>query len=203
MVAGFLAVAVTAIAAAWLLRAPAPPVEASLPVARSSGTVPAPATAPASTTSSTAGAVVAQAAGAVVGPGVYRLPAGSRVADLIAAAGGVAADADPGAVLLAAPVRDGDRVYVPRVGEAVPAPVTAADSGGSGPPGATATAGPVNLNAASADELDALPGVGPATAQAIVAHREAQGAFTSVDALLDVRGIGPAKLEALRPLVTV
>lgn len=207
--AGVATVVVTALAAAWLLRAPAPPVEASLPPARplasTASSAASAATPPALTTSTAAAVVVVQAAGAVARPGVYQLPAGARVADVIAAAGGVTADADPAAVLLAAMVADGERVYVPRVGEVPPAPVGPAGAGGSAANGAAESepAGPVNLNAATEAELDSLPGVGPATAAAIVAHRETAGPFASVDQLLDVRGIGPAKLEALRPLVTV
>jgi competence protein ComEA len=200
VVAGVVTVAVTVLAATWLLRAPAPPVEALLPPARplaapASSAVPLP-------TTTTASVVVVQAAGAVAQPGVYRLPVGARVADVIAAAGGVTADADPAAVLLAALVVDGERVYVPRVGEVPPAVVAAPTPAGSGSAGTTPS-GPVNLNTATADDLDELPGVGPATAAAIVAHRDAAGAYASVDQLLDVKGIGPAKLEALRPLVTV
>ena len=93
---------------------------------------------------------------------------------------------------------------MPRVGEVPPAASSSPDSGGvTGAAGSGAGGGPVDLNTAGVDELDALPGVGPATAAAIVAHRDSQGPFASVDELLDVRGIGPAKLDALRPLVTV
>ena len=82
---------------------------------------------------------------------------------------------------------------------------TSTDAGGSGArdPVAPETAGPVNLNTATADDLDALPGVGPAPAAAILAHRDQMGPFGAVDDLADVRGIGPAKLDALRGLVTV
>jgi competence protein ComEA len=153
-------------------------------------------------------AVVVHAAGAVVRPGVHRLPGGSRVADVLAAAGGPGPDADLDRVNLAALVADGQRLYVPRLGEAaVPAPVGAADGAGTAGAaggGTSPTAGgPVDLNAATESELDVLPGVGPSTASAIVAHREANGPFSRVDDLLEVRGIGPAKLEALRDLVTV
>ncbi len=198
VVAGVVTIAVTALAAVWLLRAPAPPVEASLPPARP---LAAPATSAGPlTTSTTASVVVVQAAGAVAQPGVYRLPVGARVADVIAAAGGVTADADPAAVLLAALVVDGERVYVPRVGEAPPVLIASSTPAGTA---AATPSGPLNLNTATADDLDELPGVGPATAAAIVAHRDAAGPYASVDQLLDVKGIGPAKLEALRSLVTV
>ena len=98
------------------------------------------------------------------------------------------------------PDRDGNlyRPPPPKVGEVAPVVV---DSGGS--PAVTTPSGPVNLNTATADDLDSLPGVGPSTAAAILAHREQHGPFTTVDELAEVRGIGPAKLEALRGLVTV
>lgn len=214
---GVVVVVAVGFGAVWLLRAPAPPVEASLPLARPlvSTVAAAPgaaAVAGAASTSTTAGEVVVQIAGAVVQPGVYRLAAGARVADLIAAAGGVTAAADPGSVLLAAPVADGARVYVPEVGESPPPPpspptvpgvsgASGADSADAG--GSNSVSAPLDLNAATEAELDDLPGVGPATATAIVAHRQQSGPFSSVDQLLDVRGIGPAKLEAIRALVRV
>jgi len=158
----------------------------------------------------TAVALVVHAAGAVSQPGVHRLPAGSRVADLLAVAGGPTAEADVDRLNLAAPLTDGERVYVPRVGEVAVAPAvgpsgSAAGSPGSGSGGGTGAAPgtPIDLNRATEAELDVLPGVGPATAAAIVRHREANGPFSRVDDLLEVRGIGPAKLESLRDLVRV
>ena len=145
-------------------------------------------------------AIVVQAAGAVVRPGVYRVPVGARVTDLLQAAGGAAPDAKLDVVALAAKLVDGQRVYVPRAGEAVPAVVGGAGAGGSSEPTPSA---PLDLNAADADQLDELPGVGPATAAAIVAYRDQHGPFRSVEGLLEVRGIGPAKLDQLRALVTV
>ncbi len=149
-----------------------------------------------------------QAAGAVAEGGVYRLPAGSRVDDLVRAAGGLAPDADRDRVNLAAPLADGERVWVPRAGQAEVPEVVAGSGGGgggggpgpSGDPGAPAV---VDLNTATAEELDTLPGVGPATAAAILAYRDEHGRFASVDELLEVRGIGEAKLEQLRASVTV
>ena len=182
--------------AGWvlLLRPPeAPPVEDLLPVASASGAGGSGEGAP-GTTATTASVVVAHAAGAVVSPGVYRLPAGARVADLLDAAGGPTADADVDQLNLAAVVTDGERVYVPRVGEDV---VAAMASDGA------AETGPLDLNAATIEQLEELPGIGPATAEAIVAAREERGGFRTVDDLLDVRGIGPAKLEAIRDLVRV
>ncbi len=153
-------------------------------------------------------ALVVHAAGAVGTPGVHRVPNGARVADVLDAAGGATADADLDRVNLAAPVADGQRLYVPRIGEAaVPTPIGPADgapgAGGGAGDATAASAGPVDLNRATEAELDVLPGVGPATAAAIVAHRSTSGPFSRVDDLLEVRGIGPAKLEALRDLVAV
>jgi competence protein ComEA len=148
--------------------------------------------------------VVVHVAGAVLRPGVLSLPAGSRAVDAVAAAGGLAPGADPDRVNLAAPVTDGMRLTIPLVGQAPPvelAPqVPGAASGGGDP---SAPAGPIDLNSADAAQLDQLPGVGPSTAAAIIAHRDEHGPFGSVDDLLDVRGIGEAKLDALRDLVTV
>ncbi|MFL6207194.1 MAG: helix-hairpin-helix domain-containing protein [Acidimicrobiales bacterium] len=175
----------------WLLRPPADPPEEALPFASTTSVLPA-------TSSSESELLVVHVAGAVVSPGLHELPAGSRVADAIAAAGGLTPAADAARINLAAPVSDGERVYVLAVGEQEP-PV--AVGVGDAPEGAPA--GPVNLNTADAEALDALPGVGPATAAAIIEHRGKVGAFTSVDELLDVPGIGEAKLEALRDLVTV
>jgi competence protein ComEA len=197
----------------WVTRPPAPPVEADLPVesttVAAAGGV-APTAASASSTSSTEPTeLIVHAAGAVVRPGVYRLPPGSRVADVIEAAGGLSPDADGDRVNLAAPVADGERVYVLRRGEAsVPsapegvAPTTGPPGTGGGGEG-EGTAELVDLNTATAEQLDTLPGVGPATAEAILSYRTEHGPFTSVDELLDVRGIGDAKLAELRDRVTV
>ena len=179
----------------WATRPPGDPVEVSLPYASST-------TAPAATVSTDEPAVVVvHVAGAVARPGVYALAAGARVVDAVSAAGGLAEGADDRRLNLAAPVADGQRVYVPREGEELPPDAAAASAGGD--PGAAAGSALIDLNTADEGALDALPGVGPATAAAIVEHRQRIGRFTSVDQLLDVRGIGEAKLEALRDLVTV
>lgn len=213
------AVAVLAVLAGayWLVRPPAATTESRLPYAGTPSTASAP-TGPDGTevattalptvpTPSAQTQLVVHVAGAVVAPGVYRVSDGARVVDAIEVAGGLAADADLDAVNLAAPVRDGERLYVPRVGQPVPSVVTG--GGGGVPPGEgggdgpAAPSGPININTATAAELEALPGVGPATAAAIVAHRDEHGPFATVDDLTDVTGIGPAKLEAVRGLVTV
>ena len=130
--------------------------------------------------------------GAVNAPGLYVLHPDARVVDAVAAAGGLAEDAEAAGVNLARPVTDGEQVIGPRVGEAPAA----------GPAGVTAD-GRVNLNTADEGALDTLPGVGPAIAGRIIEWREANGRFASVDDLLSVSGIGPKMLESLRDLVTV
>lgn len=167
-------------------------------------------------------------AGAVNNPGVYTLPAQGRAVDAIAAASGAAADADLDRVNLAGTLSDGVQIYVPHRGEtAAPAQIqpnggtaqagqgnaaNGASQGGTQPqPARTLTASgsaqkgssPVNINTATAEELQTLPRIGPAMAQRIIAWREAHGGFRSVDELDAVPGIGPSMLENLRPLVTV
>ena len=195
-------------AAFWLVRAPEPPVEIALPMA-SGAAMPAPTGAttatdrrPSSAPTSVPPEIVVHVAGAVVAPGVWHMAPGSRVVDAVAAAGGLAADAMTDGINLAARSHDGDRVYVPRLAD-VAAPVPAGVTPTTGASPGDTTTGPVLLNSASAVELELLPGVGPATAQAIVSYRDENGPFLTVDDLTDVPGIGPAKLEALRDLVTV
>jgi competence protein ComEA len=197
---GLLAACVGAVAAIGLsvvgyhaLRQPAP-VELSLPRATPPAGEPS--------TTSAPGPMVVYVAGAVVRPGVYPVGAGARVADAVGAAGGTTPDADVDPLNLATRLSDGDRVFVPRKGQAPPAEMGPGPTGGSPPGGATA-GGPVNLNTATAEQLEALTGVGPATAHAIVTWRQQHGRFRSVQDLLQVRGIGPAKLESLRDQVTV
>ena len=137
--------------------------------------------------------LVVDVVGAVRRPGLYRLAQGSRVADALLRAGGLTPKADRTLVNLAAPLADGEQVIVPaRVTGA------AASSGGSG---ASVPAGPVHLNVATLEQLDALPGVGPVTAQKILDYRDKHGAFGSVDELDAISGIGPARLDQLRDLV--
>jgi competence protein ComEA len=143
---------------------------------------------------SPAAVVVVDVVGKVAAPGIYRLPAGSRVADAVAAAGGALAGVDLTTLNLAQVVSDGQQIAVAVAG----APAVAADGAGSG-----ATSGPVNLNTATAAQLDTLPGVGPVLAQHILDWRTQHGRFTSVDQLREVSGIGDAKYQDLRSLVTV
>ncbi len=161
------------------------PVEASLPE-----TAPAIAAEP--------GEVVVHVIGAVRRPGVYAAPAGSRVGDAIEAAGGALGNAALEAINLARVLVDGEQVYVPTSDEASAA--AAADHGF--PPTGPAGGRRVNLNTATAEELDGLPGIGPATAQKIVDDRARNGPFASPEDLMRVPGIGPKKFDALKDLVT-
>lgn len=191
----------------WLVRTEPPPVEASLPMTTATtpaATLPPPdaAAAPSATDAPAAPAlVIVHVAGAVVSPGVHELDVGARVLDAVRAAGGPEGDADLDGLNLASPLVDGQRVYVPVTGEVDPASVpSGAAAAASEPVGPT---GPLDLNTATAELLESLPGVGPATAAAIIDDRDRNGPFASVDDLDRVPGIGPAKLAALRDLVTV
>jgi len=158
--------------------------------------------------------VVVDVCGAVVRPGVYRLSPEARVCDAVDLAGGATAKAELSAVNLAARLVDGQQIVIPEKGE---------PAGGGASPGGEPSAGggepaaggdpssggqsggsmPVDLNTATLEQLDALSGVGPATAQKIIDFREANGGFSSVEQLLDVPGIGDAKFAALKDLVTI
>ncbi|HMG26291.1 MAG TPA: helix-hairpin-helix domain-containing protein [Acidimicrobiia bacterium] len=168
----------------------------------------APAATGSSATSGSAGAakkgerVTVHVAGAVAKPGVYDLATGARVIDAIEAAGGGVPDADLNRLNLAAKVVDGQRVLVQRVGEAAPAGPSAGGSSGTG--GGTADpSGLVSLNSATQPELEALPGIGPTLAEAIIAERERRGGFRSVNELRDVRGIGEKRFADLKDKVTI
>lgn len=177
----------------FLLRSPEAPVEASLTFAT---TIPSSnSTLPLSTTPA-ATQVTVHVAGNVVAPGVYRFASGSRVVDAVRSAGGASSTADLNAINLAGLLKDGEQVYVPAIGEPRPTPDVATNT-------TEAIRLPLDLNTASVDELDVLPGIGPTTAAAIVAHRDQHGPFVSVEELLEVAGIGPAKLAALSGLIRV
>jgi competence protein ComEA len=134
-------------------------------------------------------AIVVDVEGAVRRPGVYHLPAGARIADAIERAGGTTRRAAGALVNLAAPLTDGEQVLVPRAGDS-----GAATSGQTGP----SPTAPIDLNTATVEQLDTLPGVGPVTAQKIVDYRREHGPFTSVDQLDAISGIGPTRIENLR-----
>jgi competence protein ComEA len=145
------------------------------------------------------GTAVVHVAGEVRHPGVYRLGAGTRVEEAVRRAGGPTRHANLNAINLAAKVEDGRQIIVPARG---PAPAAAGTDTAAVDPAQTPAA-PVNLNTATADELGTLDGVGPATAQKILAYRQEHGGFSSVDELDQVPGIGAKRLAALRPHVTV
>jgi competence protein ComEA len=147
--------------------------------------------------------LVVHVVGAVREPGLYRLPDGSRVDDALERAGGPKPKAALELVNLASPVADGQQVVVPvRTTVAGGAAGTAGATGATAPAGASAVAGGrVALNSATLEQLDALPGIGPVTAQKILDYRAEKGAFSSVDELDAVPGIGPTRLEELRELV--
>jgi len=192
----------------WVVRVPPPPLEASIPFATTSV---ASNTATSSAIPSSANITV-YVSGEVVKPGVYVLLATARVIDALQAAGGATNHADLVVVNLAAPLVDAAQVFIPRMGSTprvtlprphagINLPIAGGGAGAGG--GATSTAGIVDINSATLSDLDALPGVGPSTAQAIIDYRVANGPYASVDDLLNVRGIGPSKLAAMRARVRV
>ncbi|NLG56617.1 MAG: ComEA family DNA-binding protein [Rhodococcus sp.] len=152
--------------------------------------------------------IVVSVVGLVHAPGIVHLTDGDRVADALAAAGGVIAGADTLSLNLAQRLADGDQVVVgsPDPHRPPSSSTTSSENSsfGSSPGGSTqSAAGPINLNTATAAELETLPGVGPVTASAIISWRERNGKFTSIDQLMNVDGIGPARVEKIRPLVRV
>ena len=212
-VLGVLAVLVTVFT--LIRQSPAPVTSAKLPpVAMVSSAAPQPGTAAPVPPSAPDQSVVVSVVGLVHQPGLVTLAPGARIADAMAAAGGPLKGADTVGLNLARRVADGEQIVV---GIATPAghPVVLGSSVGPGTsatgnlgPAAGSVAGPtpsspVDLNTATVEELDTLPGVGPVTAAAIVTWRQANGRFTTVDQLGEVDGIGPARLEKLRPRVRV
>lgn len=215
-------VAVVCVGAWWLLRAPAPPLENSIPLVSI-------ASASDSSSSSVVGAipsttlvgvreVVVHVAGAVNTPGVYRLKPTARVIDAVNAAGGVTASADTAAVNLALPLLDAEQVYIPTrsskkphttvaVQRKLPAtPSSPSSTVAAAIVGATESSvksALVNINTATALELEALPSVGPSTAKAIVSFRTKNGPFGKAEDLLKVPGIGDGKLAAMKPFVAL
>ena len=187
--------------------AEAAPVLRRSPAATSAATTPVAATVAMSQDTATGAhapaEVVVHVVGAVHRPGLVHLPVGSRVADAVSAAGGTTAGARAASVNLARLLVDGEQLVVQRRGRPalVPAPGAAAPELASG--AGTAPTGPVDLNSATQEALDALPGIGPVLAQRILDWRTANGRFSSVDELGEVSGIGEATLADLRPVVTV
>jgi len=169
--------------ALFYLRLPRPtPIEIIEPT-------PAPFTAP--------GEIGVYVVGAVLDPGVYFLPQGSRVADALEAAGGPTDGADLVRVNLAKRVYDEEQIYVPHLGEeSPPLPPPSGSSGGQ-------TGGKIDINTATAEELESLPGIGPVLAQRIVDYRKANGPFAAIEDIKNVRGIGEAIFADIEDLITV
>ena len=221
MIGSVLSVAFVGVAGWWLVQVPPPPPEASLSFA--STTVAANTTigVSASSINTTPQIITVHVAGAVKNPGVYRLKYGSRINDGLVAAGGATSAANLDVINLATVLNEGEQIYVPKRGEKPHVITNRPQAGGAGGVGGAAGAGgaggaagaggatngaaslQININLASVVELEQLPGVGPATAKAIVAYREKFGAFLKVEDLLKVRGIGPAKLSEILPRARV
>ena len=188
----------------WVVRVPPVPVESTLSFSATSLT--GDVSASSSTGAIQSFSIVVHVAGEVNNPGVYTLSVSARMIDAVVAAGGATARADLEVINLATPLTDSSQIYVPAKGMAEhpafvrPRPGMNGVQSTQSPPD---SGGVVNINRASVSELDALPGVGPSTAQAIVDYRTTKGPFGSPEDLLNVKGIGPAKFEAMRKLVGV
>ena len=224
LIGSVVSVVFVGVAGWWLVRVPPPPPEVNLSFA--STTVAASSPAANDGGANIGGATVAtpqtitvHVAGAVNNPGVYRLRYGSRINDAVVAAGGATTTANLDVINLATVLNEGEQIYVPKRGEK-PHTITGRPQVGGGATGGASNGGAggvnggasgvnggalstININLASVVELEQLPGVGPATAKAIVAYREKNGAFQRVEDLLKVRGIGPAKLSEILPRVRV
>lgn len=204
LVIGVVALPVAAVVVWWFVQLPAPPIENFIPTAATSPSVSSelPGYLPSDLLldNSEPLRIAVHVVGAVQQPGVYHLAAGSRGDDAVRLAGGATSQADLKQVNLAAVLVDGQQLLIPRRGERIPnnsVPNTVPNAPRNGVPAL------VDINQATVVDLDRLPGVGPSTARAIVDHRTRNGPFASVDDLLAVRGIGPAKLAELRALVRV
>jgi len=210
LVVGALALPVAAVVVWWFVQLPTPPVENFIPTATTSPNINIELPSYLASDLLLDGAdsqrgveslrIAVHVVGAVQQPGVYYLAAGSRGDDAVRLAGGATAQADMRRINLAAVLVDGQQLLIPRIGERIPnnsVPNTVPNAPRNGMPTL------IDINQATVADLDRLPGVGPSTAQAIVDHRTRNGPFASVDDLLAVRGIGPAKLAELRALVRV
>jgi competence protein ComEA len=149
--------------------------------------------------------LIVHVSGAVTIPGVYTLPIGSRVKDAIQAAGGLLPYADSFNLNMAAPLQDGELIWVPSIQQANPTAVTPekTPNDNKAQPSTPVPTGLININTATLEELDTLPGIGPVKAQSIIDYRNSNGPFNSIKAIQDVNGIGPVTYEGLKELITV
>jgi competence protein ComEA len=201
LVTGAVAACVLAIGGWWVVRVPPVPVESNIAFTPTSVV---------GTTSASALVIVVHIAGEVNAPGVYSLAAGSRMVDALDAAGGPTNRADLEVINLATPITDATQIYVPARNQTARPTFRRPQPGVNGGMNAGATGQPddqqsgvININRASATELEQLPGVGPATAQAIIDYRTSNGPFAAPEDLLEVKGIGPAKFASMRSKVGV
>lgn len=153
----------------------------------------------------TPGPIRVYVSGAVRTTAVLTLPPDSILQHAIEAAGGFTASADRAVVNLAQPLADGAHIYVPTVGEAAPVPVLSVNvvTVGQGETAVSPANSLININQADEKELAALPGIGPSTAEKIIAHRTEHGPFANIEAIMEVTGIGPAKFDQIKELITV
>ena len=211
LVVGAVALPVAAVVVWWLVQLPTPPIENFVPTATTSPSISSELPSDLLLNDSEPLRIAVHVVGAVQQPVVYHLSAGSRGDDAVRSAGGATSQADLKRVNLAAVLVDGQQLWIPRIGEllvpnTLPITLPNAVSGAGARSNAVPSTGVpalVDINQATVADLDRLPGIGPSTARAIVDHRTRNGPFASVDDLLAVRGIGPAKLAELRALVRV
>ena len=206
LVVGAVALPVAAVVVWWLVQLPTPPIENFIPTATTSPSISSELPSDLLLNDSEPLRIAVHVVGAVQQPGVYHLAVGSRGDDAVRSAGGATSQADLKRVNLAAVLVDGQQLWIPRIGERlVPntLPITLPNAAPSNAVPSNGVPALVDINQATVADLDRLPGIGPSTARAIVDHRTRNGPFASVDDLLAVRGIGPAKLAELRALVRV
>ena len=206
LVVGVVALPVAAVVVWWFVQLPAPPIENFIPTATTSPSISSELPSDLLLNDSEPLRIAVHVVGAVQQPGVYHLAVGSRGDDAVRSAGGATSQADLQRVNLAAVLVDGQQLWIPRIGERlVPntLPITLPNAAPSNAVPSNGVPALVDINQATVADLDRLPGIGPSTARAIVDHRTRNGPFASVDDLLAVRGIGPAKLAELRALVRV
>jgi len=205
LAAGGLALVALAAGAWWVRLSVTGPSGAAGTSAAASTTIERFSSSPPRVTTSTAPVVIVDVVGAVRRAGVVSLPGSARVIDALTAAGGALPNADLERINLAAHLVDGMRIAVPRRGAPADVAAPAGDSGApaGGPSGTPTPDAPVALNSATQAQLEALPGIGPSLAQAIIAERDREGGFHSVEDLRRVRGIGDVRFAQLRELVTL